>query len=44
VNDSDLTPLPEGVDLADAAAIPLIALTGDNSSVLRQTCKRNRLF
>jgi NADPH:quinone reductase-like Zn-dependent oxidoreductase len=29
VNDSDLTHLPEGVDLADAAAIPLIALTGD---------------
>jgi NADPH:quinone reductase-like Zn-dependent oxidoreductase len=29
VNDSDLTHLPEGVDLADSAAIPLIALTGD---------------
>src|SRR5580698_10967205 len=29
VNDSDLTHLPDGVDLADAAAIPLIALTGD---------------
>ncbi|HEY6765191.1 MAG TPA: NADP-dependent oxidoreductase [Candidatus Sulfotelmatobacter sp.] len=29
VNDSDVTHLPEGVDLADAAAIPLIALTGD---------------
>jgi NADPH:quinone reductase-like Zn-dependent oxidoreductase len=29
VNDSDLTHLPDGMDLADAAAIPLIALTGD---------------
>jgi NADPH:quinone reductase-like Zn-dependent oxidoreductase len=29
VNDSDVTHLPDGVDLADAAAIPLIAVTGD---------------
>src|ERR1017187_85554 len=29
VNDSDVTHVPDGVDLADAAAIPLIALTGD---------------
>jgi NADPH:quinone reductase-like Zn-dependent oxidoreductase len=29
VNDSDVTHLPDGMDLADAAAIPLIALTGD---------------
>ena len=29
VDDSDVTHLPDGVDLADAAAIPLIALTGD---------------
>ena len=29
VNDSNVTHLPDGVDLADAAAIPLIALTGD---------------
>ncbi len=29
VGDSDVTHLPDGVDLADAAAIPLIALTGD---------------
>jgi NADPH:quinone reductase-like Zn-dependent oxidoreductase len=29
VDDSDVTQLPEGLDLADAAAIPLIALTGD---------------
>jgi len=29
VADSDVTHLPDGVDLADAAAIPLIALTGD---------------
>jgi NADPH:quinone reductase-like Zn-dependent oxidoreductase len=29
VDDSDVTHLPDGVALADAAAIPLIALTGD---------------
>jgi NADPH:quinone reductase-like Zn-dependent oxidoreductase len=29
VNDSDVTHLPDGVDLADAAALPLISLTGD---------------
>ncbi len=29
VNDSDVTHLPDGVDLVDAAAIPLIALTGE---------------
>src|SRR6202158_3999461 len=29
VDDSDVTHLPDGVDLAHAAAIPLIALTGD---------------
>jgi NADPH:quinone reductase-like Zn-dependent oxidoreductase len=29
VNDSEVTHLPDGVPLADAAAIPLIALTGD---------------
>src|ERR1035441_6351400 len=29
VDDSDVTHLPDGVDLADAAAIPLAALTGD---------------
>src|ERR1700726_233108 len=29
VNDSDVTHLPDGVELADAAAIPLIALRGD---------------
>jgi NADPH:quinone reductase-like Zn-dependent oxidoreductase len=29
VDDSDVTHLPDGVDLADAAAIPLIELTGD---------------
>src|SRR3984957_16776278 len=28
-DDSDVTHLPDGVDLADAAAIPLVALTGD---------------
>jgi NADPH:quinone reductase-like Zn-dependent oxidoreductase len=29
VADTDVTHLPDGLDLADAAAIPLIALTGD---------------
>jgi NADPH:quinone reductase-like Zn-dependent oxidoreductase len=29
VDDSDVTHLPDGLDLANAAAIPLIALTGD---------------
>src|ERR1700678_1791947 len=29
VNDSDVAHLPDGVDLANAAAIPLISLTGD---------------
>jgi NADPH:quinone reductase-like Zn-dependent oxidoreductase len=29
VDDTDVTHLPDGVDLADSAAIPLIALTGD---------------
>jgi NADPH:quinone reductase-like Zn-dependent oxidoreductase len=29
VDDSDVTHLPDGVDLADSAAIPLISLTGD---------------
>ncbi len=29
VPDSDVTHLPDGVDLVDAAAIPLVALTGD---------------
>ena len=29
VDDSDVTHLPDGIDLADAAAIPLVALTGD---------------
>ena len=29
VDDSDVTHLPDGVDLTDAAALPLISLTGD---------------
>ena len=29
VDDSDVTHLPDGVDLANAAALPLISLTGD---------------
>src|SRR6202020_2506907 len=30
VDDSEVTHLPDGVDLANAAAIPLIAVTGDH--------------
>src|SRR5580704_15620018 len=30
VDDSEVTHLPDGVDLTDAAAIPLVALTGDH--------------
>ena len=29
MDDSDVTHLPDGVDLKDAAAIPLISFTGD---------------
>lgn len=29
VDDADVTHLPDGLDLADAAALPLIVLTGD---------------
>ena len=44
VDDSDVAHLPDGVDLANAAAIPLISLTGDQLVRLRQKCKRDRLF
>ncbi|HWO36974.1 MAG TPA: NADP-dependent oxidoreductase [Candidatus Acidoferrum sp.] len=43
VNDSDVTHLPDGVDLADAAAIPLIALTGDQLVRLATNVKKGQI-
>jgi NADPH:quinone reductase-like Zn-dependent oxidoreductase len=44
VADSDVTHLPDGVDLANAAAIPLISLTGDQLvRIAINATKRNRL-
>jgi NADPH:quinone reductase-like Zn-dependent oxidoreductase len=43
VDDSDVTHLPDGVDLADAAAIPLIALTGDQLVRLAANVKNGQL-
>jgi len=43
VNDSDVTHLPDGVDLADAAAIPLIALTGDQLVRLATNVKKGQV-
>ena len=43
VNDSDVTHLPDGVDLADAAAIPLIALTGDQLVRLSSNVKTGQV-
>ncbi len=43
VNDSDLTHLPDGVDLADAAAIPLISLTGDQLVRLATNVKEGQI-
>jgi NADPH:quinone reductase-like Zn-dependent oxidoreductase len=40
VDDSDMTHLPDGVDLANAAAIPLIALTGDQLVRLATNVKK----
>jgi NADPH:quinone reductase-like Zn-dependent oxidoreductase len=42
VNDSDVTHLPDGVDLADAAAIPLIVLTGDQLVRLAAQVKKGQ--
>jgi NADPH:quinone reductase-like Zn-dependent oxidoreductase len=42
VDDSDVTHLPDGVDLADAAAIPLIALTGDQLVRLATNVKKGQ--
>ena len=43
VEDSEITHLPDGVDLADAAAIPLIALTGDQLVRLATNVKKGQL-
>ena len=43
VEDSNLTHLPDGVDLADAAAIPLIALTGDQLVRLATNVKKGQI-
>src|ERR1700688_4344361 len=43
VDDSDLTHLPDGVDLADAAAIPLISLTGDQLVRLAANVKKGQV-
>jgi NADPH:quinone reductase-like Zn-dependent oxidoreductase len=43
VDDSDVTHLPDGMDLADAAAIPLIALTGDQLVRLAANVKKGQL-
>jgi NADPH:quinone reductase-like Zn-dependent oxidoreductase len=40
VNDSDVTHLPDGVDLADAAAIPLVVLTGEQLVTLAAKVKK----
>jgi NADPH:quinone reductase-like Zn-dependent oxidoreductase len=42
VDDSDVTHLPDGVDLADAAAIPLISLTGDQLVRLATNVKKGQ--
>jgi NADPH:quinone reductase-like Zn-dependent oxidoreductase len=43
VNDSDVTHLPDGGDLADSAAIPLIALTGDQLVRLAADVKKGQV-
>ena len=43
VDDSDVTHLPDGVDLANAAAIPLIALTGDQLVRLATNVKKGQV-
>ncbi len=43
VNDSDVTHLPDGVDLASAAAIPLISLTGDQLVRLATNVKKGQV-
>ena len=43
VDDSDVTHLPDGVDLADAAGIPLISLTGDQLVRLAANVKKGQV-
>jgi NADPH:quinone reductase-like Zn-dependent oxidoreductase len=43
VRDSDLTHLPDGLDLADAAAIPLISLTGDQLVRIATNVKKGQV-
>jgi NADPH:quinone reductase-like Zn-dependent oxidoreductase len=43
VDDSDVTHLPDGVDMTDAAAIPLIALTGDQLVRLAANVKKGQV-
>ena len=43
VDDSDVAHLPDGVDLADAAAIPLISLTGDQLVRLATNVKKGQV-
>jgi NADPH:quinone reductase-like Zn-dependent oxidoreductase len=43
VDDSDVAHLPDGVDLANAAAIPLISLTGDQLVRLATNVKKGQV-
>jgi NADPH:quinone reductase-like Zn-dependent oxidoreductase len=43
VDDSDVTHLPDGVNLADAAALPLISLTGDQLVRLATNVKKGQV-
>lgn len=43
VDDSNLTHLPDGVDLTDAAAIPLISLTGDQLVRVTTNAKKGQV-
>jgi NADPH:quinone reductase-like Zn-dependent oxidoreductase len=43
VDDSDVTHLPDGMNLADAAAIPLISLTGDQLVRLATNVKKGQV-
>jgi NADPH:quinone reductase-like Zn-dependent oxidoreductase len=43
VADSEVTHLPDGVDLADAAAIPLISLTGDQLVRMATNVKKGQV-
>lgn len=44
VDDSDVTHLPDGLDLANAAAIPLISLTGDQLVRLATNVKKGQVI